>query len=198
MLFLLVTSACTPPEAPPRPDPSAPASREPIGDEVDLSWAERGELHVGSATVLVEGTTLLTNAGVPFATGLYEAPAFDADTLCAVGDGAGGNESLRCWPVEAGGIGQPTTIVSGGRPDRVALAGSAVAWVASPSGLPQVFVGDARGASPPRALTNVGLTRANGTPPPGFVPPPHRDSLHFHGAYLRWHAPDGEREVLWR
>lgn len=176
----------------------ASGSRKEAPEDVDLVWSGHGALRVGLVPVRMEGTTLFGPEGLALATGLYEAPAVDEATLCVVRDVPDGNGTLQCWSAEGGSLGQPVTVVSGGRPDRVAVSGSAVAWTASPDGLPQVFVGDTLGRSPPQPLTNVGLARSAGASPPGFVPPPHRDTLHFDGDRLRWQTADGPREVAWR
>lgn len=198
MLALLLTLACGPLADAPRAVPVASGSREEAPEGVDLAWSGQGGLRVGAVPLALEGTTLLGPERIALATGLYEAPVVNDATLCTVGDSANGNGTLQCWSAEGGTLGPPVTVASGGRPDRVAVDGSVVAWVASPDGLPQVFVGDTLGRSPPRPLTNVELTRPAGGPPAGFVPPPHRDTLHFDGDRLRWQTADGPREVSWR
>jgi hypothetical protein len=86
----------------------------------------------------------------------------------------------------------------GSRPGRLALGDGVLAWVASGEGLPRVHVAPVDGASPPRALTNVGLQYVPGHRPDGFVPPPLRDTLRFDGAWLRWDSAEGPQEVRWR
>ncbi len=198
MLALLLTLACGAPADVPRASPAASVSREEGPEGTDHAWSGQGGLRGGGVSLAMEGTTLFGPERIALATGLYEAPVVNDATLCAVGDIPDGKGALQCWSAEGGSLGQPVTVVSGGRPDRVAVADTAVAWVASPDGLPQVFVGDTLGRSPPRPLTNVGLARPAGGPPPGFVPPPHRDTLHFDGDRLRWQTADGAREVSWR
>jgi hypothetical protein len=169
-----------------------------VEPETDVPWRAAGRLFVGGVELELSGTTLFRPDRSALATSLYEAPAVDGDTLCAASEGGSGDGLLQCWHVSAGATGQPMVITTGGRPDRVAVAGENVAWVASPQGLPQVFVRDTRGATPSRALTNMGLQVGGGGPPAGFVPPPHRGRLRFDGDTLRWSAPDGEGEVRWR
>jgi hypothetical protein len=136
--------------------------------------------------------------GNAVASGLYEAPVVDGADLCAATEGPTGAGWLRCWRTEGGRLGPPVSLATGGRPDRIALAEGWVAWVASPAGLPQVFVATVDGNEPPRALTNIDLAPGGGGPPPEFVPPPHRDRLHFEGDHLRWQGPDGPESVPWR
>lgn len=169
-----------------------------VATEVDVPWSAEGRVFVGGVALELSGTTLVGPDGRALTTSMYEALAVDGDTVCAASEGGSQDGLLQCWHCSAGAAPHSMMITTGGRPDRVAVAGDHVAWVASPSGLPQVFVADTRGSTPVRALTNMGLQRGLGEPPAGFVPPPHRGRLRFDGDTLRWSAPDGEREVRWR
>lgn len=162
--------------------------------ESDVPYAGHAALRVGAQSVTLDGTRILRADGTVLVDHLYAAPVADAHTLCAVDDAASGVGRLRCW----NDVLQPTTIVQGGRPDRLALQGDHLAWVASPAGLGQVTIGWVDGRTPPRPLTNVGLQRVPGRAPAGWVPPPLGDSLRFDGDRLRWDAPDGAHEAMWR
>lgn len=160
--------------------------------ESDVAYAGSGTLRLGAATLSLDGTRILRSDGSVLADRLYTPPVTDGRHLCA-SDDADGLGRLRCWNDAL----QPTTVAEGGRPDRLALSGDHLAWVASPTGLPQVHIGwvDARAAA--RALTNVGLQRVPGQAPAGFVPPPLGTSLRFDGDLLRWDTPSGPRQVVW-
>lgn len=84
--------------------------------------------------------------------------------------------------------------------DRAAISvdGTQIAWVDVETGLASVWVAafDGSGA---RQLTNVGIrSGGTGSPPPGFVPPPHNGPLSFDEDTLRWNSPDGPQSVVLR
>lgn len=162
--------------------------------ESDVPYAGHAVVQLGGASLTLDGTRVLRADGTVLVDGLYAAPVYDGRTLCAADDGTNGLGRVRCWNTAL----QPTTVVEGGRPDRLALAGEHLAWVASPTGIGQVTIGWVDGRTPPRPLTNVGLQRVPGRAPDGWVPPPLGDSLRFDGAALRWDTPDGPRQAAWR
>ena len=74
-----------------------------------------------------------------------------------------------------------------GNPDRVVVSpdGRFVAYVSAAGGVAGVWV--ARVADGARiALTNQGLPRSEGGPPPGWIPPPRGDDLRFDAGRLTW------------
>ena len=161
--------------------------------ESDIPYAGAQTLRVGTVTLRVEGTRLL-GPGATLTERLYTDPVADSTHVCAADDGTNGTGRLRCWNADL----KPTTLFEGGRPDRLAMHGDHVAWVASPGGLPQVYIGWADAHAAPRALTNVDLKRVPGRAPEGFVPPPLGRTLRFEGDWLRWETPDGTRRVGWQ
>ena len=159
-----------------------------------MPYRGSGTLPLGGAQLALRGKVLYRPDGQVLVDKLYTAPVSDGAHVCAADEGADGLGRLRCWDAAL----QPVTIQVGGRPGRLALGPGAVAWVASPAGLPQVFVAPVRGAAPPRPLTNQGLQRVPGRAPDGFVAPPLRNSLRFDGDVLRWDTAEGPRSVGWR
>ena len=172
----------------------ASAAAGPVPGETDIPYQGDATWVVGAHTLRVEGQRLLGPEGRLLASRLTGPPVADTHHLCAADEGLDGLGQLRCWD----GSLQAVTLVVGGRPGRLALGGAMLGWVASPEGLPQVFVAPVDGSAAPRALTNVGLTRVPGRAPEGFVPPPLGASLRFDGDLLRWDTPEGPREVRWR
>ncbi len=173
-----------------------PAAAAPTSTETDRTYTDDVTFRVGSEAFRVEGTRLVAGDGTVLAERLLRAPVARADVLCASDEGADGLGRLRCWNDRA----QVVTLAVGGRPSRLALGPTHLAWVASPAGLPQVFVAPLDGTAPARALTNAAAVKAHtpGHAPEGYVAPPLRDSLRFDGVLLRWDAPDGPHEVRWR
>ncbi len=185
-----------------------PARAEPT--ETDRPYAGHGALTLGAETLTLNGRRIVDARGSVLVDRLLGPPVSRADVLCAADEGADGLGQLRCWNARR----EPVTLAVGGRPSRLALGGTHLAWVASPGGIPQVFVAPLDGHAAPRSLTNVAvvaargeaLRRAAGPPPPptpgkappGFVPPPLRQSLRFDGDMLRWEAQDGHHEARWR
>jgi len=172
--------------------PAAHAGDLPPG--IDLPYQGSGSLPLGIQTLQLQGQRLLSPTGAVLADRLYTAAVSDGQHLCAADEGLDGLGQLRCWNVQLHAI----TLTVGGRPGRLTLNQGMVAWVASPHGLPQVFVSSVTGSSPPRALTNVGLQRQPGQAPAGFVPPPLGSTLRFDGDWLRWTTAEGPRAVRWR
>jgi hypothetical protein len=162
--------------------------------ETDVRYTGSGSLPLGSQTLRLERQSILLPSGEVLVEGLYGPPVSDGQTLCAADETATGLGRLRCWDRSL----HPTTLATGGRPGRLALGGTWLAWVASPQGLPQVFVAPVNGTQAARALTNVGLDYTPGQAPAGFVAPPMRQSLHFDGDYLRWDSAEGPKAVRWR
>jgi hypothetical protein len=175
---------------------SAAAHATPGSTETDRPITGQATYTVGTATYRFEGTRLLHGQGSVLAERVLSPPVARADVLCASDEGADGLGRLRCWNDRA----QVVTLAVGGRPSRLALGPTHLAWVASPAGLPQVFVAPLDGTAPARALTNAAAVKAHtpGHAPEGFVAPPLRDSLRFDGVLLRWDAQDGAHEVRWR
>lgn len=162
--------------------------------ETDATFSGFATYPLGGSTVLLDGRALYAADGRLLANELLCAPKGDGSFLCAADEGHDGLGQLRCWDSAL----REVLLAAGGRPSRLALQAGNVAWVASPTGLPQVFVASTDGKVAPRALTNVGLQRVPGRAPAGFVPPPLRDTLRFDGDRLRWETQDGPREVRWR
>jgi hypothetical protein len=171
---------------------AAPPAQLPA--DIDIPYAGSGTLALGGAELTLQGRTILRPDGAVLTEKLYTAPVADGAHLCAADEGADGLGRLRCWNTSL----QPVTLQIGGRPGRLAIGPGWLAWVASPAGLPQVFVAPANASAPPRALTNVGLDYTPGRAPEGFVPPPLRSSLRFDGDFLRWDTAEGPRSVRWR
>lgn len=162
--------------------------------EVDIPYQGDDALTLGAHAIRVDGQRVLTTDGQLLADHVYTPPVASTTHLCAADEATDGLGQLRCWDADL----HPIQLAVGGRPGRLAIRDGMVAWVASPEGLPQVFVAPIDGSAPPRALTNVGLKRVLGQAPEGWVPPPLRQSLHFDGDYLRWDAPEGPQSVKWR
>lgn len=162
--------------------------------ESDVPYSGSGTLQLGTQTLRLEQQHIRLASGEVLVEGLYGPPVSDGQTLCAADETATGLGRLRCWDRSL----HATTLASGGRPGRLALGGSWVAWVASPQGLPQVFVAPVNGTQAARALTNVDLDYTPGQAPVGFVAPPMRQSLRFDGDYLRWESAEGPKVVRWR
>lgn len=81
--------------------------------------------------------------------------------------------------------------------DRAAISpdGTQIAWVDVETGLASVWVGSFDGQERTQ-LTNQGVVSAGtGSPPPGFVPPPHQGPLSFSQDALTWNSPDGTQTV---
>ena len=167
---------------------AAAAHAEPM----DARYSGSTVLDVDGVALHVDGDTLRRGDEV-LARRLLAAPATDGRSVCAADEADDGLGRLRCWTGPAA-----TTLMTGGRPTRLAMAEGHVAWVASVDGLPKVFVAPADGGEAPRPLTNLGLRHAPGGPPAGFVPPPLRGPPRFDGAWLRWDAQDGAHAVRWR
>jgi hypothetical protein len=100
---------------------------------------------------------------------------------------------------------EPRTLVSGpGSPDRVAISpdGAWVVWVSGASGLAALWAAPFEGGDSTQ-LTSVGVDKAKaspGSPPPGFVPVPHRgppviEALPEGGYQATWQAPEGLHSV---
>ena len=170
------------------------ARAAPHSSETDRPVTGHSTYTVGGVTYRFDGQRLLAGDGSTLAAHLLAAPVTRADVLCASDEGADGLGLLRCWNARS----QAVTLAVGGRPTRLALGPTHLAWVASPAGLPQVFVAPLDGAAPARALTNADLQRVPGRTPQGFIAPPLRQSLRFDGDLLRWDAQDGPHEVRWR
>lgn len=173
---------------------AAPAAGGSLPAEVDRPYVGDGTLALGDLRLRLEGQRLLLPDGQVLVEGLLGDPVSDGAHLCASDEGDGGRGRLRCWDR---GL-HVVTLATGGRPGRLALDPAMLAWVASPTGLPQVTVAPVDGSAPARALTNVDLQRVPGRAPAGFVPPPLGRSLRFDGDLLRWDTPDGPRELRWR
>jgi hypothetical protein len=101
--------------------------------------------------------------------------------------------------------GEPRTLVEGpGSPDRVAISpdGAWVVWVSGASGVASLWAAPFEGGDAAQ-LTNTGVDRASaapGSPPPGFVPVPHRgppviEALPEGGHRATWQAPEGLHSV---
>lgn len=170
--------------------------------ETDRPYTGRGTLTLGAETLTLHGQRIVDTRGAVLVDRLLGPPVSRADVLCASDEGGDGLGRLRCWNARR----EPLTLATGGRPSRLALGGTHLAWVASPGGIPQVFVAPLDGHTAPRALTNVAVVAARkaaglpipGKVPTGFMAPPLRDSLRFHGDVLRWEAQDGPHEARWR
>lgn len=160
--------------------------------ETDLPYSGSATILLGKTQLQLRGTRILQANGQSLAENLYTAPVWDTRHLCVADLGAGLGQ-LRCWNQDLRAV----QLADGGRPGRLALSGTHLAWVASPAGLPQVFVATVDGGQP-RALTNSNLLYVPGHRPEGFVEPPLGDSLHFDGDWLRWTAPSGPGAVKWR
>lgn len=163
--------------------------------ETDIPYQGSSELHLGTLVFHLDRQSIFAPDGQLLVEHLYTAPVVNPSALCAADDNTDGLGRLRCWDSQ----GSATLLATGGRPGRLAIQsnGPMVAWVASPEGIPQVFVASTDGKIPPKALTNVGLQRILGQAPVGFVAPPLRQSLHFDGDLLRWDAPEGPLSVRW-
>ena len=162
--------------------------------ETDIAYQGSGELPLGSLRLRLNGTQLLRPDGEILVDRLYSPPVGNGAWLCAADEGTRGLGRLRCWDSEL----HPVTLAVGGRPGRLAIQTDMVAWVASPEGLPQLFIASLDGRIPARALNNVGLQREPGRAPEGFVPPPLGQTLRFDGDWLRWESPDGPHSVRWQ
>ena len=173
---------------------AAPAAAGSLPAESDRPYAGSGSLELGGQRLRLDGQRLLLPDGRPLVEGLLGDPVSDGAHLCAADEGGDGRGRLRCWDTGLRAV----TLAMGGRPGRLALDQDMLAWVASPTGLPQVTVAPVDGSAPARALTNVDLQRVPGRAPDGFVPPPLGRSLRFDGDRLRWDTPDGARELRWR
>ncbi len=171
-----------------------PGAAHALPPETDVTFSRFATLPLGRSTVLLDGRALYAADGRLLADDLLSAPKGDGTFVCAADEGHDGLGQLRCWD----GALREALLATGGRPSRLSLHAGNVAWVASPAGVPQVFVASADGKVAPRALTNVGLQRVPGRAPAGFVPPPLRDTLRFEGDFLRWDTQGGPREVRWR
>ncbi len=186
------------------------AHAKPAPTETDRPYAGSGTLRLGAASLRLEGRRILAPDGTVLVDRLLGPPVGRDDVLCESDEGDVGLGRLRCWNARR----EAVTLATGGRPSRLALGRTHLAWVASPGGVPQVFVAPLDGSAAARPLTNVAivtargeaLRRGAGPPPPqtlghapeGFVPPPLRQSLRFDGDRLRWEAQDGPHEVRWR
>ena len=170
------------------------AHAAPLSTETDRPYAGHAVFRLGDGTLTLEGQQVVTRGGGILVDRLLGPPVNRADVLCAADEGDDGLGRLRCWNERR----QPVTLATGGRPSRLALGAAHLAWVASPEGLPQVFVAPLDASAPSRALTNLKLQRVPGRAPAGFVPPPLRQTLRFEGDLLRWEAQDGAHEVRWR
>ena len=146
--------------------------------EVDGGWLD---LTGGAAVLHYEGTVL------PLSTELLEPPAVSEDgrRVALVRRDAGLVSAIELLE-----NGQVRRLTDEGAPDRVALSpeGQHIAWVASPQGLPSVFVAPWDGE--PVQLTNVDLPP--GSPPPGFVDPP-RSAPAFDGRFVVWSGESDQR-----
>jgi hypothetical protein len=81
--------------------------------------------------------------------------------------------------------------------DRATISpdGRRIAWVDVETGLAAVWVASFDGEDKVQ-LTNVGLVSAGtGSPPQGYIPPPHQGPLSFDGDTLTWLSPDGPQTV---
>lgn len=160
----------------------------------DIPYQGDDAFALGGRALRLDGQRILGADGQPLVERLVTPPVRTDSHLCAADEGADGLGVLRCWDSDL----RPVQLALGGRPGRLAIAGGMVAWVASPGGLPQVFVAPVDGSAAPRALTNVELDYTPGQAPEGFVPPPLGQSLRFDGDWLRWDSPVGPQAVRWR
>ena len=195
LLALLVVSACDGTQPPPAvgvPSPaSEPSLRRVPGEEtegnptweLELSLAGGAVLRQSEAGVWLDDQPVALDPGGPVAVDAARARF----VVVARVDGGPEAALLACAPPEP-----CRTLAQDGSPDRVALSddGRTVAWVASADGLPAVFVAPFDGG-PAVQLTNRGLARPDGGPPPGFVPPPHLEPLRFADGALTWDSADG-------
>ena len=179
----------------------------PLPPETDVPYSGSGIWRVGGREVRLEGQRLVAGTEI-LADRLYTAPVGDGAWLCAADEAEDVIGRLRCW---GEGL-RAVTIAEGGRPGRLALrsadpagapapavpASAMIAFVASPTGLPQVSVASADGRIAARALTNADLRYAPGQRPAGFVPPPTRQTLRFDGDWVRWEGAEGAQSVRWR
>lgn len=162
--------------------------------ETDVPYSGSGTLTLGTQILRVEQQSIRLANGELLVDGLYGPPVSNGQSLCAADETATALGRLRCWDPSL----RSTTLATGGRPGRLALEGAWLAWVASPQGLPQIFVAPVNGTQAARALTNVGLDYRPGQAPVGFVAPPMRQSLRFDGDFLRWDSAEGPKSVRWR
>ncbi len=162
--------------------------------ESDVRYSGSGTVQLGSQTLRMDQQSIRLPTGEVLVDGLFGPPVSDGKTLCAADETSNGLGRLRCWDQSL----HPTTLATGGRPGRLALGGEWLAWVASPTGLPQIFVAPINGSQAARVLTNVDLVYIPGQAPAGFVAPPLRQTLRFDGDYLRWESAEGPKSVRWR
>jgi hypothetical protein len=76
------------------------------------------------------------------------------------------------------------------RPDRLALAGEGIAFVAPLDGISAVWFAHPDGTL--QQLTNLGLERPHAGAPDGFLPSPWRGPPTVQGHRLLWSTPDGQ------
>lgn len=150
--------------------------------EVDLPFRATGAF---GAYTLADGA--LVRDGERVLDRVYAAPVGDPTRLFVAADGVDNGAIYLLSGDQA-----PVAVVTGGRPDRLAIGpDGTLAYVSGVTGLPSVWVRAPDAAA--RQLTNVGVAPTPGARPPGFVDPP-RSAPVFDGDWLRW---DGG-EVRWR
>lgn len=185
MVLALWLAAC----APPPWEVDEPVARvAPAREDGDAPFSGTASWRAGGRVARLDGRALVVD-GARVGEGLIAAPAAAGPTLAWSEEGSGVER------VVAMGAGAPVELARDVRADHLAVSpdGAWVAWVAPVDGLAGVWIASADGSSAPRPLTNVGLARPAGGPPPGWVPPP-KAPPRFDGDTLRW---DGG-EVRWR
>ena len=106
---------------------------------------------------------------------------------------------LDAWALVDGRWTGPRRVESEGCPDRAVLdgAGRRIVFASGRTGIAALYLADFDGGEA-RQLTNVGLETAPltpGSPPPGFIAPPHLGPPTFDGDFLHWLSPDGPQRI---
>ena len=157
----------------------------------DGAWTIGGllvEAHDGALTVRGERVGMLVERPVADPAGAWLAAALDVD----------GSVSL-VWVTGDGSPSGWRVLATHGALDRIAVApdGAGAVFAAPNSqGVTGLWYVDAETGAQTR-LTNPehpSYAAGNG-PPPGFVPPPHRDPPRFVGDRVVWSAVDGQHEA---
>ena len=177
-----------------RPAPSTPPG---LPTETDLPYGGAGAWTLGGVRLTLAETTLRADGEVVLER-VYHAPLAGADVLWVPADRDVEDGGIHAVTVADGQV-RVTTLVAGGRPDRLVLApdGATLLYVAGHTGLTSVWAVPVAGGQP-RQLTNVGLEKPVGRAPEGFVPPWERAAPTFAGDRATWEARGATWEAAWR
>lgn len=176
---------------------AAPVTPAGLPPETDLPYGGTGTWALGGVTITLADTTLRADGDVVLEH-VYHAPLAGPDVLWVPADRGVEDGGIHAVTVVDGQV-RVTTLVRGGRPDRLVLApdGATLLYVAGHTGLTSVWAVPIAGGQP-RQITNVGLEKPVGRAPEGFVPPWERGPPSFAGDRVTWQVRGGSWEAAWR